>query len=126
IGRIAVVVMCPVGDGTQRSAGGKYIGLIKQRHERDEAAIGTAVDTDVAGVDPIVVDQQPGAVYLVAEILTPHMAVNAGTVVAPIARTARIVDIEHRITEVGQQVMEQVFPEVLAPPIMYILQVAGP
>ena len=63
------------------------------------------------------------SIHMIVEILSSHMPVDAGPYIASIACAATIVNVKYCITIICQEIMKHEFPEITAPPLMYILQV---
>ena len=78
-----------------------------------------------SGSGSVLLDKIFRSVDLVAEIFSSHVAIDRRAPVAPVARTAAVVHVENRVTLLHQKVMEHVFAEILRPPAMHVLQVAG-
>src|SRR5690606_1240142 len=122
VGGITLVVVRPVRNGAQGGAGFKSTGRGEQGHQGDEAAGGAAVDADAPGVDAELSGQVAGAVNVVVQVFAAYMAVDGGAPVAAIAGAASVVDIEHGVAVVHQQVVEHILAVVAAPPLVHVLQ----
>jgi hypothetical protein len=120
---VVVVVMRPVGHRPQRRTGRECVGRREHRHQRDEATIAAAVDTDALRVDLLNVGQIFRAVHDIIQIFAAHVTVNRGSPIAAIARAGTVVGIEHDIPVGRQQVVEHVFTEVAGPVLVRVLGV---
>src|SRR5258708_20347271 len=120
-----MVVMGPVCYGTQAGSCGKYIRFGEQGHQGDKASIGAPVDPDALGTPSLLLHQVFDTIYLVAEVFTAHMAVDPGPPIPAITCAAPIVDVQYGISVIRQQVVEHIFAEVAAPPLVGILQIPG-
>ena len=94
---VAVVVVRPVCHGAQRRAGREHVRRREHRHQRDEAAVASAVDADPPRVDLLLARKVFRAVDDVLEILAAHVAVDGGPPVAAVAGAGAIVDVEHHV-----------------------------
>src|SRR5687768_5691491 len=94
---ISVVVVRPVGDASQSRTGSEVLWFVEQRHERDEAAIAAAVDTNALGVDPELLLEIIRSVHVVLQVAPAHPPVDRRTPVAAVPRRASVVDVEDDI-----------------------------
>src|SRR5215510_9122917 len=69
--------------------------------------------------------QVTDGVDVIGKILPSHVTIDTGAPIASIAGATAIIDVEHHVTALHQQMMEHVLTIVLTPPAMHILQIAG-
>src|SRR5688572_5198027 len=116
-----MIVMCPIGNGSQGCTSGKGIGSGKHAHQGDESAIRTAINADALWINSKIFNQVTRGIQVVRKILSTHIPVNSGPPIPAVASTAPIINIKYVISVIGEQVIEHVFPEITAPPLMGIL-----
>src|SRR5258708_39976185 len=125
MGGIDMVVMDQGCYGTQAGSGVKFIRFVEQGHQGDKTSIGAPVDPDAFGIPSLLLPQVFDTISLVAEVFTAHMAVDPGPPIPAITRAAPVVDVQYGISVIRQQVVEHIFSEVAAPPLVGILQIPG-
>ena len=125
VGSVTMVVGCPVCDRPQSCTCSKNVGLIKHGHQSDESSITAAINTNLFGVDAMLFHQIFCSVYIVAQVFTTHEPIDACPDVATIASAGPVVHVQDGIAFIHEQIVEHVFPEVGAPPLVGILKVSG-
>src|SRR4051812_48728443 len=93
---VGMIVVRPVGDGTERRARREDVGRGEHRHQGYEAAVRAAVDTDAVRVNSVLVDEVADGIHVVVQILAAHVSINPRAPVAAIARASTVVDAQDR------------------------------
>ena len=125
IRRVLVVVGGPVRHGTQRGAGLEDFRGAHQGHQAHEAAIAAAIDAHIFDVALVLLRQPVGAVDEIVQFRVAHLAVDGRAPGAAVAHRGAIVDVEHDIALLYQQVVEHLLAEVDGVALRHVLQVAG-
>src|SRR5690606_16034046 len=116
--RVLVVVLPPVGDRAQGGTGLEHARLAEQGHEGHEAAVAAAVDADAVAVGLAVGHGPVQAVEVVLELGVAHVAVDRGAPVAAVTFRAAVVEIEHDVALLHQQVVEHLLAEIIGPALL--------
>src|SRR5882757_2200600 len=119
-----MVVMRPIRHAAKTGSGCKHVRLCEQGHQRNKASVGASIDPYAFGIHPRLFHQVSDAIHLVAEVLSSHMTVDSCPPVPSVSCTAAVIYIEYGISVISQEVVEQVFPEIAAPPFMGVLQIS--
>ena len=124
IRRVLVVVGGPVRHGTQGGAGLEDFRGAHQGHQAHEAAIAAAIDAHIVDVALVLLRQPVGAVDEIVQFRVAHLAVDGRAPGAAVTERGAVVDVEHDIALLHQQVVEHLFAEIHGVALGHVLQVA--
>ena len=102
--RVTLVVVDPVGHRVERDPGRVLARVPEQRHQREEAAVGTAVDPDPVPRHPALVDQEVQERQRAVDVGDAHLPVGVGAIPVSVARTAPVIHGGGRIAPLDQVV----------------------